>query len=64
MTQRIRLWVSLAVGAEHIGVSEKTLRRMISSGQIVGYRAGPRLIRLDLNELDALLAPIPTWRTL
>ena len=58
MTPKIRRWVSLAEGAEHIGVSEKTLRRMISSRQIVGYRAGPRLIRLDLGELDALLAPM------
>lgn len=58
MTQKIRRWVSLAEGAEHIGVSEKTLRRMISSSQIVGYRAGSRLIRLDLDELDALLVPI------
>lgn len=63
MTPKIRRWVSLADGAEHLGVSEKTLRRMISSNQITGYRAGPRLIRLDLAELDALLSPIPTGST-
>jgi excisionase family DNA binding protein len=55
-----RRWVSLTLGAEHIGVSEKTLRRMISQGRIRGYRVGPRLIRVDLNELDALASPIPT----
>jgi excisionase family DNA binding protein len=51
-----RRWASLTLGAEHIGVSDKTMRRMIASGQITGYRVGPRLVRVDLNELDALLA--------
>ena len=55
-----RRWASLTAGAEHIGVSDKTMRRMIASGRVTGYRVGPRLIRVDLNELDALLAPIPT----
>jgi len=55
-----RRWGSLTLGAEYIGVSEKTLRRLISQGQIRGYRVGPRLIRVDLNELDALASPIPT----
>ena len=55
-----RCWASLTFGAEHIGVSDKTMRRMIASGRATGYRVGPRLIRVDLNELDALLAPIPT----
>lgn len=54
-----RRWGSLALGADYIGVSEKTIRRMISSGLITGYRVGPRLIRVDLNELDALASPIP-----
>jgi len=56
----VRRWGSLTLGAEHISVSEKTMRRMIASGRITGYRFGPRLIRVDLDELDALLSPIPT----
>jgi len=55
-----RRWASLALGAEYIGVSEKTIRRMIASGQITGYRVGPRLIRIDLNEVDVLARPVPT----
>ena len=54
-----RRWASLTLGAEHIGVSDKTMRRMIAAGRITGYRVGPRLIRVDLNELDAMLRPIP-----
>ena len=54
-----RRWASLIEAAAHIGVSEKTIRRMISDGEITGYRMGPRLIRVDLHELDALMRPIP-----
>lgn len=51
-------YVSLQVGAEYASCSEKTLRRHIASGKLRGFRFG-RLIRIDLDELDALLQPIP-----
>ena len=51
---------SLTDAAEHARVSTRTLRRRISDGSLTGYRMGPRLIRVDLNELDAILRPIPT----
>jgi excisionase family DNA binding protein len=53
-------YASLAAGAEYAHCSIKTLRRRISDGSLTGYRMGPRLIRVDLNELDTLLRPIPT----
>ena len=53
-----RRWTSLTLGAEHIGVSEKTLRRWIAGGILTGYRVGPRMIRLDLDELEAIVRPI------
>jgi len=52
--------VSLAEAAEQAGCNPKTIRRRISDGSLVGYRMGPRLIRVDADELDALLRPIPT----
>ncbi|OSP07858.1 excisionase family DNA-binding protein [Microbacterium sp. LEMMJ01] len=52
--------VSLAVAAENLGVSVKTLRRRISDGTVHGYRVG-RLIRVDLDEVrKALVVEIPT----
>ncbi len=51
---------SIANAAEYFGVSTKTIRRWIASGLLTGYRAGPKLIRVDLNELDAMLHAIPT----
>ena len=50
---------SIPNAAEYIGVSTKTIRRYIAAGRAVGYRAGPRLIRVDLNDLDAMLRAIP-----
>jgi len=58
-TRQARQLVTLAAAANHAAVSVKTLRRYIATGRLVGYRMGPRLIRVDLNELDRLLRPIP-----
>lgn len=50
----------LPIAAGYACVSVKTIRRRIADGTLTGYRMGPRLIRVDLNELDAILSPIPT----
>lgn len=54
--------VSIAEAADYAGCSVKTIRRRISDGSLIGYRMGPRLIRVDLNELETLLRPIPSAR--
>lgn len=59
-TQPARHLASLAEAAEYAHCSTKTIRRRISEGALTGYRMGPRLLRVDLNELDAMLRPIPT----
>lgn len=56
--EQIHRWASLPDAATYLGVSQKTLRRMIQDGTITGYRINSRLIRLDLNELDTVLSPI------
>jgi len=48
--------------AGYADVSTRTLRRYISHGRLTGYRVGSRLIKVDLNELDAIAHPIPTVR--
>ena len=60
--EKRRHWAPLSAGAEYLDVSEKTLRRMIAAGIVPGYRVGPRLLRVDLNELDALASAVPTAR--
>ncbi len=51
---------SIQSAAEYLGVSVVTIRRYIAAGRITGYRTGSRLIRVDLNEIDDMLHPIPT----
>jgi excisionase family DNA binding protein len=59
-TQPSRRLESLANAADYAGVTTRTMRRYIASGRLIGYRVGPRLIRIDLDELEAMLRPIPT----
>ena len=57
-----RRLASLATAAAYADVSTRTLRRYISQGRLTGYRVGPRLVKVDLRELEALARPIPTAR--
>jgi excisionase family DNA binding protein len=57
-----RRFASLPETAEYLGVSTKTVRRRVADGTFTAYRCGPRLTRLDLNEVDERLAPIPTMQ--
>lgn len=52
--------VSIGQAADYAGVSTRTIRRRIADGSLAGYRFGGRLVRVDLNEVDAMLRPIPT----
>jgi excisionase family DNA binding protein len=51
---------SINQAANYAGVCTKTIRRMISRGELTGYRLGPRLVRIDLRELDTTLRVIPS----
>jgi len=58
LTRRI---ASLNDAAHYSGVCTRTLRRYIAEGRLTGYRIGPRLLRVDLDEIDdRLLLAIPT----
>jgi excisionase family DNA binding protein len=55
-------WSGIQGTADYLRVSDKTVRQMIADGRIKAYRAGPRLIRIDLNEIDKVtLQPISEW---
>jgi S-DNA-T family DNA segregation ATPase FtsK/SpoIIIE len=57
-----RQLVGLSAAAAYADVSTRTLRRYIAQGRLTGYRVGPRLVKVDLSELDQLARPIPTAR--
>lgn len=41
-----------------LGVSDRTVRAMIADGRLRGYRLGPRVIRLRLDEVENALQPM------
>lgn len=45
--------------AEYFHVSERTAWSMIEDGEITAYRIRSKIVRVDLNEVDAALTPIP-----
>lgn len=53
-------YVTIKYGAEYLSISEQSLRRYIAAGRITGYRLGERALRVDRQDLDALLSAIPT----
>jgi excisionase family DNA binding protein len=48
-----RRFASVQDAARDYDVDPKTVRRWIASGLIHGYRVGDRLIKVDLDEIDA-----------
>jgi excisionase family DNA binding protein len=55
MPQRLE---SLTVAAKYANVSTRSLRRYIAAGRLRGYRVGPRLIKVDIADLEAILVPV------
>jgi excisionase family DNA binding protein len=52
-----RRYVKQTEAAEYLGVTTRTIRQMIADGRLNGYRSGSRLVRVDLNEVDAAMQP-------
>ncbi|GJO51396.1 hypothetical protein NJB1604_39380 [Mycobacterium marinum] len=52
-----RRYVKLGEAAEYLDVTPRTIRQMIADGRLTGYRSGTRLVRVDLNEIDAAMRP-------
>jgi excisionase family DNA binding protein len=55
----VERWVYLSEAETYSGIPYGTLRRWISEGRLPAERVGPRRIQVNLDDLDALRAPIP-----
>jgi excisionase family DNA binding protein len=51
---------SVEAAARRLGVSSRTVRRMISRGEITGYRVGKRLLRVYPADVESAVHRIPT----
>lgn len=58
MTEPRRELLSLTEAARYANLSVGTLRRYIADGRLPGYRVGPKLMKVDLADLDALTSPM------
>lgn len=55
--------ISLDEAADLFGVTSRTVRNLIARGTLTGYKiAGLRATRVRLDEVRALVEPIPTTR--
>ena len=52
--------LSITQAAELLGLSAKTIRRRIATGDLPAYRNGRRLIRVKASDLDRLFRRIPS----
>jgi excisionase family DNA binding protein len=57
VTNNRRRYATPAEAGEYLSVTTRTIRQMIADGRITGYRSGQRLVRVDLNEVDAAMQP-------
>jgi excisionase family DNA binding protein len=48
-------WADSATAAQYIGVTRKTIYNMCADGRLTSYFLGPRILRIDLNEIDRVL---------
>jgi excisionase family DNA binding protein len=53
-----RRYVTLSEAAEYLGVTDRTVRQMVSDKRLTGYALGCRIVRLRLDEIDAAMQPL------
>lgn len=51
-------WGTVKEAAKRSGLHTMTIRRYIAAGRLPAQRVGVKLIRVDLNAVDKLTAPV------
>lgn len=57
-----RVWLDRLDAARYLGLSPRTIDRMVDDGRLRAYRLPPRGVRLKVADLDAVLERIPAVR--
>lgn len=55
-----RQMITIAEAAQTYGVHPNTIRRHVAAGRLPAVRVGPRLLRVDAADVEALAQPVPT----
>ena len=56
-------YVSISDAAHILGMSTKTIRRMIARGDLAAVRFGKRTMRIPADALAAAARPVAAWAT-
>lgn len=54
-------YLSIADAAHILGMSTKTVRRLIAHGDLAAVRFGKRTMRIPVTALDAAARPVAAW---
>jgi excisionase family DNA binding protein len=50
--------IGIPEAAERCGVHYRTIRRWIASGQLDAVRVGPKLLKVNVSDLESMLSPV------
>ncbi len=50
---------TIAEAAEYGTVSMRTIHRRIYDGTLPSWKVGPRMVRVDLDDVDRMFRPVP-----
>jgi excisionase family DNA binding protein len=50
-----RRYATIADTAAYMDVTGRTVREMFADGRLTKYTLGPRIVRADLNQVDAMM---------
>jgi excisionase family DNA binding protein len=50
-----RRYAKVPEAADYVGCNPATIRVMLADGRLTPYSLGPRILRVDLNEIDAVM---------
>ena len=63
-TQPKKHFLTIPQAGDYLGSSESTIRRMIASGELRAYRFGERNVRIDVEDIHAILKPVTSLEDL
>jgi excisionase family DNA binding protein len=49
---------SITTAAQYAPCGRRTIQRYIAQGKLNAWRLGPKMIRVDLDEIDKLFRPV------
>jgi excisionase family DNA binding protein len=50
--------ITINAAANELGISKRTLWRLISRGELRAYRIGQHSVRIDVDDLESVCTPI------